>query len=341
MKTQESQSVSIKNNLIKTLFIFTILLSINALPNLQVSAQTSDCKDSELISENCICKKDGVSKKEDFLEGFSTNCVKNKKVEFFIKGKSVTQEEFSSGLGSMLFTEMAKNSFAEGKSSAQKTLNQTFEDFKKDIKLKPELYGDYPKLNCSDQSVKDLPLNQRISFSRVNGKGYIAECKSDDTLSIKYFLEDKEVSEEYYSKDTYKIIQELATTLLSGNQKGLDDLSNGIIQTCFSTDPEYCKDKNMKVPKSQTLENKKPVTKSQSFKSSSFKKPLKFSSKDSQVKVVQDILYSKGYLKNKSRGYYGKATVDAVKNYQKDNNLIVTGIVGKVTFNNLINNINL
>ena len=49
---------------------------------------------------------------------------------------------------------------------------------------------------------------------------------------------------------------------------------------------------------------------------------------------MQNILQGKGYL-NTSTGVYDKATVSAVKRFQKDNSLIVTGTIGKITFNKL------
>lgn len=59
---------------------------------------------------------------------------------------------------------------------------------------------------------------------------------------------------------------------------------------------------------------------------------LKVGSKGSEVKTVQSTLKSMGYYTyNDITGYYGKITRQAVVKFQKQNNLVADGIVGKNT----------
>lgn len=52
---------------------------------------------------------------------------------------------------------------------------------------------------------------------------------------------------------------------------------------------------------------------------------------ENEVSELQTFLQKKGYLNELPSGYFGPATESAVKAFQKDNNLIVTGVAGKVT----------
>lgn len=58
---------------------------------------------------------------------------------------------------------------------------------------------------------------------------------------------------------------------------------------------------------------------------------LKKGSTGEKVTQIQTILKQKGYYTGKIDGNYGAYTVEAVKKYQKDNNLLTDGIVGPVT----------
>ncbi len=58
---------------------------------------------------------------------------------------------------------------------------------------------------------------------------------------------------------------------------------------------------------------------------------LKAGLKGADVKLLQTNLNTLLKLNLKADGVYGKSTVDAVKRFQKDTNLIVTGIAGAVT----------
>ena len=64
-------------------------------------------------------------------------------------------------------------------------------------------------------------------------------------------------------------------------------------------------------------------------------KPLKRGSRGEDVKQVQKYLFEKTYLKATPNGNYGPATVSAVKKYQSNNNLIITGIVGGVSLEHM------
>lgn len=50
-----------------------------------------------------------------------------------------------------------------------------------------------------------------------------------------------------------------------------------------------------------------------------------------EVKNLQDKLIKKGYLRASSTGFFGRATFEAVKKYQRENGLPVTGFVGEKT----------
>jgi peptidoglycan hydrolase-like protein with peptidoglycan-binding domain len=71
-----------------------------------------------------------------------------------------------------------------------------------------------------------------------------------------------------------------------------------------------------------------------------FSNTLRFNAKSNDVVELQKTLISKGYLKAGATGYFGKLTFAAVKAFQKDNKLKDDGIVGKVTKNLLIQEIN-
>lgn len=50
-----------------------------------------------------------------------------------------------------------------------------------------------------------------------------------------------------------------------------------------------------------------------------------------EVSQLQYFLKENGYFNAKVTGYFGSITMDAIKEFQKDNELIVTGIAGKIT----------
>lgn len=58
---------------------------------------------------------------------------------------------------------------------------------------------------------------------------------------------------------------------------------------------------------------------------------LKIGSKGSEVSKLQEALKNQGYLNSTVDGIYGKATENAVKNFQKSNGLAVDGIAGAKT----------
>lgn len=71
-----------------------------------------------------------------------------------------------------------------------------------------------------------------------------------------------------------------------------------------------------------------------------FAKSLKYgdgqkNNRHSEVRELQDKLFEKGYLKVSSTGYFGPATREAVKKYQKDNNIPTTGNVYNMTLGQL------
>lgn len=71
-----------------------------------------------------------------------------------------------------------------------------------------------------------------------------------------------------------------------------------------------------------------------------FAKHLKYgdgwrTGKGEAVKELQDKLKEKGYFKTDSTGYFGKMTREAVKKYQKDNNIINTGNAFNLTIGQL------
>ena len=49
------------------------------------------------------------------------------------------------------------------------------------------------------------------------------------------------------------------------------------------------------------------------------------------VRIVQDFLYEKGYLKAIPNGYFGPGTFAAVKEYQTANGISATGVIGPLT----------
>ncbi len=52
---------------------------------------------------------------------------------------------------------------------------------------------------------------------------------------------------------------------------------------------------------------------------------------DGEVSTVQQILQNKGYFNHEVTGYYGHITKSAVKDFQRDSNLKIDGIVGSQT----------
>ncbi|RAP46439.1 MAG: hypothetical protein BZ136_07475 [Methanosphaera sp. rholeuAM74] len=67
---------------------------------------------------------------------------------------------------------------------------------------------------------------------------------------------------------------------------------------------------------------------------------LQKGSQGTNVKELQTILKNKGYYAGKIDGDYGNFTVEAVKQYQKDNGLSVDGWVGPITCKKLNTNTN-
>ena len=62
-----------------------------------------------------------------------------------------------------------------------------------------------------------------------------------------------------------------------------------------------------------------------------FTENLKQGSRGNDVKELQNYLINKGYLNSIAIGYFGPKTLEAVKRYQKDNNLEADGLVGAKT----------
>ena len=53
---------------------------------------------------------------------------------------------------------------------------------------------------------------------------------------------------------------------------------------------------------------------------------VQFGDTGDEVKEVQELLIAQNYLEGEADGDFGKVTEDAVKNFQRDNNLLVDGI---------------
>lgn len=60
--------------------------------------------------------------------------------------------------------------------------------------------------------------------------------------------------------------------------------------------------------------------------------------KDNNVKIIQENLIENGYSVGSygADGYFGTATFNAIKNFQRDNGLMVDGIVGRDTWKRLV-----
>ncbi|BDR84452.1 peptidoglycan recognition protein family protein [Clostridium tetani] len=61
--------------------------------------------------------------------------------------------------------------------------------------------------------------------------------------------------------------------------------------------------------------------------------------KDNNVRIIQEKLMEKGYSIGSygADGYFGDATLNAIKNFQRDNGISVDGIVGRDTWGRLFN----
>ena len=57
----------------------------------------------------------------------------------------------------------------------------------------------------------------------------------------------------------------------------------------------------------------------------------KLDDEDESIKLIQKILQKKNYLYTKATGYFGVSTERAIKEFQKDNGLKVTGVYDKET----------
>ncbi|AVP56063.1 N-acetylmuramoyl-L-alanine amidase (plasmid) [Clostridium tetani] len=60
--------------------------------------------------------------------------------------------------------------------------------------------------------------------------------------------------------------------------------------------------------------------------------------KDNNVKIIQEKLMEKGYSVGGygADGYFGNATLNAIKSFQRDNGILVDGIVGRGTWERLV-----
>jgi hypothetical protein len=58
---------------------------------------------------------------------------------------------------------------------------------------------------------------------------------------------------------------------------------------------------------------------------------LKQGNRNADVTILQNFLKEKGYLNVSATGFFGGQTLKAVKNFQKDNNINSTGLVGPLT----------
>lgn len=321
MKTKNLKIVKIKNNLLKIILATSLILSGTIFAN----SQSLSCKESEMMTKDCICKIDAVSKKEDLPEGFSLSCVKGNRVNYSLNGKAVTEQEFSSAAVASVFSlSSLENAAAKFKVSMEKVVSQSFEDFVKDLKSNTgvlEVFFIGSKCD-GDYKIKAV----------MNKKGQSVECENNKVVAAKFILNDKEVTETEYLKNMYIENQSEAKDILNAYKKSEEDFAKGIVKTCFTSDPNsnFCEGKN------KSSEPKTPTSTKQNPKPISLKKSLKLGSRDPQVRIIQDILYTKGYLKNTPNGYFGKGTLQAVKDYQRDNNLIVTGVVGNMTFEHVM-----
>ena len=66
---------------------------------------------------------------------------------------------------------------------------------------------------------------------------------------------------------------------------------------------------------------------------------MKTGAKGDNVKEVQEMLISQGYLEDVADGKFGPKTEKAVLAFQQDNGLDATGIVGEATYNALKNGV--
>lgn len=63
----------------------------------------------------------------------------------------------------------------------------------------------------------------------------------------------------------------------------------------------------------------------------SFAKDLKYRGRDNEVSDLQKFLIKKGLLKDDATGYFGKASLGAVKKFQESRGISATGYVGAIT----------
>ena len=69
-------------------------------------------------------------------------------------------------------------------------------------------------------------------------------------------------------------------------------------------------------------------------------KNLNFGENNDDIKIVQNALFDLGFIKNQENitGYFGPMTLAAIKSFQKENNIPVTGFIGEKT-RKIINNL--
>ena len=136
-----------------------------------------------------------------------------------------------------------------------------------------------------------------------------------------------------YSNDTVLVYKVELRSLSMSISLSATGTGSGSSSSRFITKEEFFKE--YKLNKNETVVPSEPIKVTDPIPAKVvFEKPLKLGSKGSQVKYIQNILKDNGYLKTVT-GVYDKDTVLAVKRFQKDTRLVVTGIVGKITFNKL------
>ena len=147
-------------------------------------------------------------------------------------------------------------------------------------------------------------------------------------LSERGYLKDK--IDGWYGLKTYEAVKRFQS---ENNLKSDGHVGN---VTWSLINPNSTKPTESANTNSNTNNTTNVITETRTSESNTLTELLKPGVKNENVRLLQEILTERGYLKDKIDGWYGTKTYEAVKKFQSENNLKSDGHVGNVTWS-LIN----
>lgn len=264
-------------------------------------------------------------------DDFYFQCVKDQPPVYKLKNNKITKSEYVLSLKKELARlrdeynkENNKITYSIGD---QKDLIN-FETFKSVIKENPNKYQLPRKIGDKCDFVT---LGRYV----YNGDGQDIKCNCNIVTKVIYIVNNKETTDyEMALLSTYNLLKKQNENLI--NNKAID--SGSSVSLSFSPLKDDC-----------VIDSKKDTPSTDKYQSSiynnnyTFTKVLRLGSNNNEVKELQKFLNNNGYIVSKkgngSKGnestYLGQTTASALRKYQKNNKLKITGRMDTATIESI------